>query len=244
MVAWCRGLTRVPVKDKTAGSNPVATAKILPGTEDIKIMWKDLQKRFGSSESLISLALGLAVVLMLGSLVYNYFTNRSGLVSQNNQTNSTTTNGSTSLPTKHTVIRGETLWTISEKYYNTGYNWVDIQRANNLTDADGIEVGQALDIPVATPMISTTPASQVTPVITATPVPTATVATTGTVGTVTGGATGTVGAKKTYKVVSGDSLWKIAVAQYQDGYKWSEIAKANNLRNPDLIYPDTVLTLP
>lgn len=38
-----------------------------------------------------------------------------------------------------------------------------------------------------------------------------------------------------YKVESGDSLWKIAVKKYNDGYRWSEIAKVNKLKNPGLL---------
>ena len=45
-----------------------------------------------------------------------------------------------------------------------------------------------------------------------------------------------------YTVVSGDSLWKIAV-RYQTGV--SELIGANpQIRNPDLIYPGDVLTIP
>lgn len=32
-----------------------------------------------------------------------------------------------------------------------------------------------------------------------------------------------------YSVVAGDSLWKIAVKKYGNGYKWTEIAKANSI---------------
>jgi nucleoid-associated protein YgaU len=44
--------------------------------------------------------------------------------------------------------------------------------------------------------------------------------------------------------VKGDSLWKIAVRAYGDGYKWVSIAKANKLVNPNLIHSGNVLTLP
>jgi len=33
----------------------------------------------------------------------------------------------------------------------------------------------------------------------------------------------------TYEVIKGDSLWKIAQQRYNNGYKWVEIAKQNNL---------------
>ena len=38
--------------------------------------------------------------------------------------------------------------------------------------------------------------------------------------------------EKIYKVKKGDSLWKIALAEYNDGYSWTKIATANNLKNP------------
>ena len=49
-------------------------------------------------------------------------------------------------------------------------------------------------------------------------------------------------ASKTHTVVSGDTLWKIAV-KYQVGT--SEIISANpQINNPDLIYPGQVVTIP
>lgn len=47
-----------------------------------------------------------------------------------------------------------------------------------------------------------------------------------------------------YKVVSGDSLWKIAAATYGDGMLWKKIAEANALKNPNLIGVGKELQLP
>jgi len=47
-----------------------------------------------------------------------------------------------------------------------------------------------------------------------------------------------------YIVEKGDSLWKIALKRYNDGYQWVEIAKANNLKNVGLILPGQKLNLP
>lgn len=48
----------------------------------------------------------------------------------------------------------------------------------------------------------------------------------------------------TYTVLEGDHLWEIAVRAYGDGFRWSDIAKANNLSSPDAIAPGMVLTIP
>ena len=60
------------------------------------------------------------------------------------------------------------------------------------------------------------------------------------------GAAGAVEREKTYTVVSGDSLSKIAKRQYGDANKWKAIYEANKdkIKDPDLIYPGQVLTLP
>lgn len=180
-------------------------------------MWKELTKRFNSTESLVSLFLGLAVVLLLGSLVFNY-------VSQKAKTENTAASTekpageAVSVPGTYTVAEGDTLWSISEKHYQTGYNWVDIQKANNLTDADLIEAGQKLIVPTVTPIM---PQGEISAAnVAAQPTP----------------------AK--YTVVAGDDLWDISLKQYGTGYRWTDIAKANNLKNPNIIHSGNVLTLP
>ena len=51
---------------------------------------------------------------------------------------------------------------------------------------------------------------------------------------------------QTYTVKSGDSLSKIAKHLYGDPEKWHAIFDANRdkIKNPDLIHPGQVLTLP
>ena len=51
-------------------------------------------------------------------------------------------------------------------------------------------------------------------------------------------------ATRDYEVKEGDSLWTIAEKEYNDGYKWTEIAKANKLENPDVIEKGMKLILP
>ena len=60
--------------------------------------------------------------------------------------------------------------------------------------------------------------------------------------------TGTSGtaAGKTYTVVAGDSLSKIAKREYGDANAWNRIYEANRdiIKNPDLIYPGQTLQIP
>ncbi len=187
-------------------------------------MWKKFLKNLKLSESYISMALGLLVVVVIGILLFNFFTGR-GKVNVGNLGGEKTqqgqqTEGTASLPTTYTVAEGDTLWSISEKYYKSGYNWVDIAKENNLANADFLEAGQKLTIPNVKPIAPETAAApealKKDPSIT----------------------------NSSYTVVEGDNLWNIAVAAYGDGYKWPEIAKANKLENPDLIFTGNVLTLP
>ena len=54
------------------------------------------------------------------------------------------------------------------------------------------------------------------------------------------------GSSRTYTVVAGDSLSKIAKREFGDANKWHAIYEANRdtIKNPDLIHPGQVLTLP
>ncbi len=47
-----------------------------------------------------------------------------------------------------------------------------------------------------------------------------------------------------YTVKEGDTLFNIANSYYKDGYQYTEIAKANNLPNPDNIEKGQVLDIP
>jgi nucleoid-associated protein YgaU len=53
-------------------------------------------------------------------------------------------------------------------------------------------------------------------------------------------------APRTYTVVAGDSLSKIAKKLYGDANKWKRIFEANRdtVKNPDLIHPGQVLKIP
>ena len=178
-------------------------------------MWKALQARFRSPDSFVSMILGLAVVLVIGTLTYNYIT-KTKVTTPEEKKKQEAAALQAALPATHTVASGETLWTVAEKYYKSGYNWVSIKEANSLINPDYIEVGQTLTIPNVAPIL---PQGQVS--------------------------SASVEAKPaTYTVVKGDDLWHVAERYYADGYKWADIARVNNLASPDLIHPGNILTLP
>jgi nucleoid-associated protein YgaU len=184
----------------------------------MKFNLKKFLKNLKLNEESISMILGALVIVIVGILIVNYFKDKKSQTTP--EALSTTATTQTSSGKTHTVIKGETLLYISEDTYGSGFNWTDIYKSNNLKTKI-IEVGQVLTLPdvLAKQPTATKPVSTINQ-------GTKTVTT------------------SSYTVVHGDNLWKIAVAAYGDGYKWVEIAKANHLSNPGVIYAGNVLTLP
>lgn len=185
---------------------------------------KNFLKKVKLNESTISVILGVLVVIVVGTLIFNYFRGIGKDKGQEAQT--TQTVGEVKLvqeegklvpeglPTTYKVQTGDDLWKIAEKFYSSGYNWVDIAKENNLKNANFLLVDQELVLPKAeVRKPAETIADQ----------------------TIT---------DKQYTVVKGDSLWNIAVRAYQDGYQWVKIANENNLSNPDMIHPGNILNIP
>lgn len=183
-------------------------------------MFDNLKKYLQSTESLISLVLGVAVVAVVGTVIVNAIRNKPTQTENTSEETKSeeTVNTPISSPTSYTVVSGDTLWSISEKHYKTGYNWIDLAKANNVANADYVQAGQVLSIPVVTPIVPE--------------------------GQIGSGITDKKPEQKMYTVKAGDTLWSIAVAQYGNGYRWTDIAKANNLTSPDLIFPGNVFNLP
>ena len=203
---------------------------------------KKLLKSLKMNESQISQALGALVVVVIGVLLFNYFQTTKGepeitetaeqtTVATSNEVELTTNEEGKyipkGLPTTHTVEKGDHLWSISEKYYGNGYNWVDIASENGLSNAGIIEVGMELTIPEASlrydkdvaMMEEVKEEAQMA---------------------------GSLIDQTSYTVVKGDHLWDIAVRAYADGYKWADIYNANTdvIADPNVIEVGMVLSLP
>jgi len=142
------------------------------------------------------------------------------------------------------VQKGENLWQIAEKEYGSGYSWVSIAQANNLTNPGLIHSGNTLIIPSVTPIVLRTQQVSPTPKQIAKMQPTATIAPTKAPEPKLS-PTPTIAFKGAqYNVQKGDSLWTIAVKAYGNGYKWVDIAAANHLANPGVIHVGDVLIIP
>lgn len=165
--------------------------------------------------------LGAVVIVVVGLLVVNYFkgldtgvTLPVGEQTEQAEGPTITREGRTF----HIVQTEENLWKISERYYDSGYNWIDIAKVNDLRNPNLIEEGQELAIPNVEPKQPTIRTIEEKPL-----------------SPITGA---------TYTVVKGENLWNIALRAYGDGYKWVDIARENKLVNPNIIHPGNILTLP
>lgn len=178
--------------------------------------------------------LGAVVVVVVGILIFNYFKNiNKGAITEVAETKSeqpvkiVEKDGqkfAEGLPTTYTVVKGDHLWKIAEKFYNSGYNYVDIASANKLKNANRLEVGQELTIPNAVVKNAT--------------VKTTSDATVKAVNAIDG---------TSYTTAKGDHLWSIAVRAYGDGYSWTKIYTANKEkigRNASRLLVGVALTIP
>ncbi len=219
------------------------------------------------SESYISIGLGLLVVIVVGILLYNYFTQKKNPIAETPDSSAEITEEATSAAKPggtYTVQAGDTLWSIAEKSYKDGFQWKQIAEANNIANNDQLVAGQSLKIPEISATASGAEAPNASPVAVSSPEVAATVSPTvnptvspavevkptsspETLKTQPGASPVPQAAAITgssYTVQAGDTLWSIACRAYNDCYAWGKIAQANKLANPDLIFAGNVFTIP
>ena len=195
---------------------------------------KQFLKTIKLNEQMLSMLFGVVTVVLVGILVFRmYGANKPeitdvGVVDEQVEMVGEVKvmkgeNGEkipTDLPEKYTVQAGDHLWAIAEKHYGSGYNWTDIASANELTNASVITEDQELKLPkVAVIELETQDEVMAMEEVS---------------DKIEG---------DSYTVVAGDKLWDISVRAYSDGYKWSEIASANEIVNGNLIEVGQVINL-
>jgi nucleoid-associated protein YgaU len=178
-------------------------------------MAKKAKKHFLSADTYISMALGLAVVLLVGAALFNILSKKT---TSTNESSIDADSMRNSVPLIHRIQENETLWNIAETYYQNGYHWIDIQKANNLTNPDELTVGQVITIPAMSQDEGDIDAIAAS--------------------------TDNKPIHESVTVSQGESLWSIALREYGNPYRWMDIANVNNLANPDIIHTGNVLRLP
>lgn len=120
-------------------------------------------------ESLISIVLGAIVVIIIGALAFRYFASRGttpnltetpteGTEDQNiveiqelpSEVQLEEENGQqvpANLPAAYTVQEGDSTWRIAQAFYGSGFNFVDIEKANGLASEQALVPGMKLTIP-------------------------------------------------------------------------------------------------
>lgn len=237
---------------------PRTAKKIVKQTTVKKPSYLDrIEAEVQSNQSRMSLILGALIIFVVGILIFNYFNRNKAEVGPAQQSETTQSDVTIDkLPGKYTVKEGDTLFTIAEKYYNDGYQFTEIAKANNLVNVDSIEVGQVLEIPkidLAQASIEPSPTAEASPILEVSPTPTASEAPAQVQETAPAGEKGAeivtdwglVITGNTYTVQEGDWLSTIAARAYNgDIFAYEKLAQVNNIPNPDYIEPGMVINIP
>lgn len=207
-------------------------------TAQPKTYLEKISLEVSESQSKLSMVLGALIILVIGILLFNYFSRgkqslgpAQSTETQDSQDTAENSGG------KYTIKEGDTLFLIAQKFYGDGYKFTELVKLNNLTNPDLIEVGQVLDVQ----KIETDNLSENT--LTQNAVSTQ-INTTQTQISAESTEWGPRITENKYTVVAGDWLSKIAARAYGDTMSYEKLAKANNMTDPNLIEPGTILSIP
>jgi nucleoid-associated protein YgaU len=176
-------------------------------------------------EKYFNLVLGMAVSLLVSSLIYkqlakNFTFKLTFSLPKITPASITKSNKVANQPKTYVVQEGDDLWHIAEKFYGSGFNAYDISLANNINADSPIEKGQKLKIPDVKRREST-------------------------VGEISSVSTSKITyTEGKYVVQPGDSLSLIAYRVFGDLNSWPKLLQSNNLLSADQIEVGMVLTIP
>ncbi len=197
---------------------------------------KNILKFFKMNENQISSVMGGLVILVIIGLIFNYFRTTNlkswqGILLNQGGVNTTveTDKKTESEVVTYKVVKGDDLWHIAEKFYNSGFNYVDIMKENKLTSGV-ITEGMELIIPkVESRKITAEKTTQSEKQEVKAEVKTEKSISSG-----------------EYTTAKGDTMWSIALKAYGDGYQWTKIYQANKniFPNPNVIHADVKISIP
>ncbi len=121
-------------------------------------------RKFKITEDQVSNLLTVIIFVLVGVLVFNYFKSvTNGKISDREQTSAAATEktieeqkkmtvkevSENGLPASYFVKKGESLWTIAQEAYGSGYEWTKIYEENKskLNNPGQLEVGMELTLP-------------------------------------------------------------------------------------------------
>ncbi len=205
---------------------------------------KNILKFFKMNENTISTLMGAVVIVVIAGLIFNYFRTANlktwqGILLNDQETASSDKAEEVTddkLIATYKVVKGDDLWHISEKYYKSGYNYVDIMQENKISGKGVITAGMELRIPKVE-------AKKITVIETKKEIA---ISDKGDVVKQEEKADTKAIETGEYTTQKGDSYWKLAVRAYGDGYKWTKIYWANKkiFANPDVIFTGVKITIP
>lgn len=193
--------------------------------------------RKGWDDSLISLGLGALVVVISGILLYNFFSNTSQDLLKDISTSMQTSREEEQLANPSfapaEIVPTDTPIPLAQiQTEGQGELVVPVVSASAVPSVLPSQEAVA----AASPIVNTSPTTQV---VENSPEPKQAETVTN---EMTSTFEGTV--SDSYTVQAGDSLWKIAERFYGDGFKWREIAKANDISNPSKLEKGLALNVP
>jgi len=127
----------------------------------------------------------------------------------------------------HVVVKGDTLWDISQKYLNDPFRYPELAELSNIKNPDLIYPGEIITI-ATTQAVDNNVQAQVFDKSVVANLETSQLKPIGFI---------------THVVVKGDTLWDISKKYLNNPFRYPEVAKLSEIKNPDLIYPGDIVRI-